>query len=365
MLTERPETSPNAPWNRRVSLLSPLASILLCGAPMRHLLALALLALALPSVGHAQTLTTTLIGIEGDSSPSLTDLEVLRARGVSKAHCDDPTAVLRFRLQSMTGSTFPTVVDIWHDGGSSTRNCSAATERSMNVMDRSCIHLAVTNRGLEAGVIEIPLSEIAAGDPDTGSGGAANGSTICTANRTSYNFYFFDTNANPFTAELASTNWGRVAVAFDGVLPTAPTVEAAQRNRQGSAPVPISWNAVTPDPTTNEMRYQVYRATGGCDSDGGTVTRGATVGSIVGPNVTESSVSEAGGYVVTAIDASNNESAESSEVICVEVVPTVGFCDVREGGCPSGCSAGSTRAGGTAAVLVFLGLVLARRRKLV
>jgi hypothetical protein len=365
MLTERPEASTTSLDNPRVSSFSPLASILLNAVPMRHLLALALLALALPSVGHAQTLTTTLIGIEGDSSPTLTDVEVLRARGVSKAHCDDPTAVLRFRLQSMTGSTFPTVVDVWHDGGSSTRNCSAATERSMNVMDRSCIHLAVTNRGLESGVLEIPISEIAAGDPDTGSGGAANGSTICSTNRTSYNFYFFDTNANPFTAELSGTNWGRVAVAFDGVLPSPPTVEAEQRNRQGSAPVPISWNAVTPDPTTTEMRYQVYRATGACGSDGGTVTRGAAVGSIIGPNVTQTTVSSAGGYVVTAIDASNNESTESSEAICVELVDTVGFCDVREGGCPNGCSAGSTRAGGTAAILVFLGLVLARRRKLV
>lgn len=325
----------------------------------------ALLALAAPSIANAQTLTATIVGIGGDSSPEITGTEELRARGVSKAHCDDATATIRFRLQSMTGSTFPTVVDVWHDGGSSTRNCSAATERSMNVMDRNCIHLAVTSRSVDAGEIEIPISQIAAGDPDTGSGGSANGSNICTTNRTSYNFYFFDTNANPFTAEVASTGWGRVAVAFDGVLPAAPTVEADQQNRVGSAPVPISWEPVTPDPTTTEMRYQVYRASGGCGSDGGTVTRGSAVGSIIGPNVTQTSVSGAGGYVVTAIDASNNESAESSDVICVELVDTVGFCDVREGGCPSGCSAGSTRAGGLAAIFVFLGLLIARRRVLV
>ncbi|MCB9599572.1 MAG: hypothetical protein H6720_04330 [Sandaracinus sp.] len=313
---------------------------------------LAFAALALPGVAAAQTFTATVIAIPDVDSSELT------LRGINAAHCADSSATIQVRLTTSSG-TVPTAVDVWHDGGTASRDCSDATQRSVNTMDRTCVHLGVTNRTVDSGVIEIPISEIAAGDPDN-----SNGDNVCSSNRASYTFYFFNTTNDPFTGDLGTTGWGKVAVAIDGVSPSAPDVDTSAQTRRGSAPVSITWNSVTPDPTTTETRYQVYSASG-CDGDGGTGTRGAAVGGLVGPNVTSRSVSEAGGYVVTTIDASGNESEDTSPLICVELVPTTGFCDVREGGCPSGCSAGSTRAGTTAAVLVFLGLLLARRRKLV
>ena len=389
MLTERPEASPNAPWNRRVSLLSLLASILLSGAPMRHLLALALLALALPSVGHAQ-LTVALVSIDGETMrPEL-------IRGVNAAHCES-NAELVFQI----GTTMMPVlnVDVWHSNGTDA-DCTSTTDRSMDPAVRRCVNVGTvaTNRGeLRFNVADL----------------AETASSMCESDRTPYTFLFVDSSTT-VTGELPAGRFGSIEVIFDAQPPSPPTVTRTEVS--GSGNVPIGWEPVGPDNSNQPMRYQVYRLDGGCGStpdvdagtDAGPMTMDAGIdadmddagmddagtddagmddagmddagmddagggvgsgsaaltaqGSITTGN--SASVPAPGAYVVRTVDFSNNESADS-EIVCVTEVPTVGFCDIREGGCPDGCSAGSTRAGGTAAVLVFLGLVLARRRKLV
>lgn len=319
---------------------------------MRTALALAAL-LGLTSLASAQTISATVIGI---GPPDVGSGGDLTTRGVNATHCASSDATIRFQLQSSTG-TFPRNVDVWHDGGSNTRACQEVAQRDMNPMDRTCVHLDLTDRTVTDREFEVPIAEIAAGDPESPS---SNGADICTSERRSYRFFFFDTTADPFTAELGTTAYGVATVAFDAVAPAAPTV--TRTSVSGSVPINLSWEAVTPDTGTTEMRYRVY-STGPCDgsSDGGAATR--TLVTTSGINATSAQVDAAGGYVITSVDQSGNESTDS-ETICVEAVPTVGFCDVREGGCPDGCAAGSSAAHGSGSVaLGFLALLALRRRK--
>ena len=380
--------------NSRVSLLYPLASILLNAVPMRHFLALALLVFALPTVGHAQ-LSVVVSAIDGET----TRAELIR--GVNAAHCES-NAELSF-LVGMTTS-FPRNVDVWHSNGTDA-DCTTTTDRSMDPAVRRCVHVGTV--AVSNAVVTFRLDDLAAGADH-----------ICSSDRLEHTFLFID-SATMVTGEITGDS-ATVALVFDAVAPSAPTLDETEV--RGSGDVPIRWDSVDPDNSNQAMRYQVYRLDGGCGSSpdedagmtgggmdsgvddagmddagmddagmddagmddagvdagmddagmddagmgmGGGVGSGSAALTAQGSIVTGTSASVApGAYVVRTVDFSNNESG-NSEVVCVIEVPTVGFCDVREGGCPSGCSAGSTRAGGLAAIFVFLGLLIARRRVLV
>lgn len=309
---------------------------------------------------NAQTLTVTLSRVVGGDRGELTGAEA-QQRGIDRSACGDPTSFVELQVQNPSGA-FPNTVDLWHDAGQTSAMCQEASPGRLPSADmRTCVHLSLSDRAVENRIFRLPIAELAAGDSESG-----DGADVCTRDRTSYTLYLFDTTADPFTAEVGSTAWGRVAIPIDGTPPPAPEVDTATLS--GARP-PASWTAVTEAGTpASTMRYEIWR-TPDCgavtDLSSSTFVRELAAGvTTTNLDVSDLALGDMAGFVVVAVDLADNVSAPS-DTICVTNAQTVGFCDVREGGCPDGCSAGATRAGGTAAALVFLSLLFARRRKLV
>lgn len=385
---------------------------------LRFPLAIALVALAGPLSAAAQDLriTPTLLSGGGRSLANANDIQI---RGINIADCNDPEAFVELEVTIGTTTSFPGVIDLWHDGGQSSVACQEANPgRLMDGNMRQCVHIPLSSRTVNMNRrIRIPISELAAGDPAKPSN---NGSDICTTQRASYTLYFFASDASPFIGPADGISWGRVTIPIDGVAPQAPEITSGT-NLSGTR-VSISWRGVADGPDQVAlMRYQVRRI-GDCDADpsataspiptdpmdGGEEEEEATptpdpepdpdpdpdeeaepsesellspdddldegVGSrssamtiTTSAGATSATVDVSGtaegtqvGFVVEAIDRAQNV-GRPSEVICVTHVPSVGFCDVAEGGCPSGCAAGGRHAPFALPFLAALVVILRRR----
>ncbi len=319
-----------------------------------QIILLASFAAAAVSPVHAQTIAASVAEYRGGDGTRTTNEDI--ARGMNIADCEDPDAEIVLSLDMNPGQ-----VDIWHSNGQSVDCINAENARSANAEMRTCIHLTNLAVGADRQVV-IPVSTLAAGDEANG-----NGNDVCAnRNRTTYRLFLLDTDAIADSGMIAS--WGAVDVVLDSQSPGVPSVENATL---AGTNVPVEWDPAEDgvDAVTN-MRGRVEIFTDGC---GMTDVEGAPK-ETVRTNLGETSytvdlaaleVGDGGqvGVRIATEDQAGNIGDFSSEV-CVTRVTGQGFCDVVEGGCPEGCSAGGVNPKNTAVfAFLVLAFVVSRRKQ--
>ena len=327
--------------------------------------ALAGLALASqPASALAQTFTITPTQVRlGDTVlREMGDADVAPINTYSLQDCQD-NVTIRFGVP--TDTSLIAMLDLWR-GNSTGSNCEEAGNRNNNTQT-NCFD--ISSAGLKDATnpfFEARLADIADGLCD-------EGDSISTIE-----LYAFNTT-NIGGGELNGIDWGVVQLVVDPEPPTAPEVPTTS-----FAGTRLSIRVTAPPGTMNPTyRFAMDTDVGpdcasGVDLDPGEAfpdDDGTFVlGNETDPNASVSvnlDAIEAGEYAavfVSALDQADNLSP-LSEMICVEKVTTMGFCDSSPDACPDGCHVSTPGLSDAPLTLPSLGalaiggVLLLRRRK--
>jgi hypothetical protein len=299
-------------------------------------------------------------------------------------HECDTEIPIRFTM--LTSSTTARYLDMW-SATSATAGCQTGTTRSSST-STACEPVPLTGNSFTNAIMhDLMVTPV-----------QLFGAAACTGITTTKTFFVFDTVSSPDTSSTFTT-WANLTISIDSQPPSPPTVAAGPA---GDTSITVSWT--NPSDIGTEGGVRVYfdpNGCGGSSTDGGGADAGVGGSLVAGTtppasllvyeqrsqSITSASIptsslgwaastyGQRGAIAVSVLDNAFNPS-NLSNVVCAEHLQVSGFwnqycaehglsldeCSSRYGSCSMGLP--NRRADSTmiAALGLFLGALVARRR---